>query len=130
MRSSAFTGTSPNIVPIPRNNRTTKTFPSIQGGAGTCSLDLTVLGGDGRPVHAATIKVHIAYGFGGLSKLDLEAGTNSDGKVKFAGLLLFFRPHFVVRSVGLMTRTTNPTTSSKWIRLPPIWQTEAKENPQ
>jgi hypothetical protein len=25
-------------------------------------------------------------GFGGMRKLDLEAGTNSDGKVKFAGL--------------------------------------------
>jgi hypothetical protein len=31
--------------------------------------------------------VHIAYGFGGIRRLDLEAGTNSDGKVKFTGLL-------------------------------------------
>jgi hypothetical protein len=60
--------------------------PVIQGGAGPCSLELTVLGGDGKPVYAATVKVHIAYGFGGMRKLDLEAGTNSDGKVKFAGL--------------------------------------------
>jgi hypothetical protein len=41
---------------------------------------------DGKPVYAATIKVHIKYGFGGMRRLDLEAGTNSDGKVKFAGL--------------------------------------------
>jgi len=41
---------------------------------------------DGKPVYAATVKVHIAYGFGGMRRLDLEAGTNSDGKVKFAGL--------------------------------------------
>ena len=60
--------------------------PVMQGGAGPCSLELTVLGGDGKPVYAATVKVHIAYGFGGMRKLDLEAGTNSDGKVKFAGL--------------------------------------------
>ena len=60
--------------------------PVIQGGAGPCSLELTVIGADGKPVYAATVKVHIAYGFGGMRRLDLEAGTNSDGKVKFAGL--------------------------------------------
>jgi hypothetical protein len=60
--------------------------PVIQGGAGPCSLELTVLGADGKPVYAATVKVHIKYGFGGMRRLDLEAGTNSDGKVKFAGL--------------------------------------------
>jgi len=60
--------------------------PVIQGGAGPCSLKLTVRGADGKPVYAATVKVHIKYGFGGMRKLDLEAGTNSDGKVTFAGL--------------------------------------------
>ena len=61
-------------------------IPVIQGGAGPCSLELAVRGADGKPIYAATVKVHIAYGFGGMRKLDLEAGTNSDGKVKFAGL--------------------------------------------
>jgi hypothetical protein len=60
--------------------------PVIDGGAGPCSLDLTVLGPDGKPVYAATVKVHIAYGFGGFHKLDLQAGTNQDGKVRFTGL--------------------------------------------
>src|ERR1700724_1487967 len=60
--------------------------PVIQGGAGPCSLELSVMGADGKPVYAATVKVHIKYGFGGMRRLDLEAGTNSDGKVKFAGL--------------------------------------------
>ncbi len=60
--------------------------PVIQGGAGPCSLELTVRGADGKPVYAATVKVHVKYGFGGMRRLDLEAGTNSDGKVKFAGL--------------------------------------------
>lgn len=36
--------------------------------------------------HMLTVKVHIKYGFGGMRRLDLEAGTNSDGKMKFAGL--------------------------------------------
>ena len=58
----------------------------MDGGSGPCSLDLTVLGSDGKPVYAATVKVHIAYGFGGFHKLDLQAGTNQDGKVRFTGL--------------------------------------------
>jgi hypothetical protein len=58
----------------------------MQGGVGPCSLELTVRGADGKPVYAATVKVHIKYGFGGIRRLDLEAGTNSDGKVKLAGL--------------------------------------------
>lgn len=59
--------------------------PVIDGAAGSCSLDLTVTT-DSKPVYAATVKVHIAYGFGGMRKLDLEASTNVDGKVKFAGI--------------------------------------------
>ena len=66
--------------------------PVIQGGAGPCSIELTVMGANGKPVYAATVKVHIAYGFGGMRRLDLEAGTNSDGKVKFTDL-----PRRVVR---------------------------------
>ena len=58
----------------------------MDGAAGPCSLDLTVTDTAAKPVYAAIIKVHIAYGFAGIRRLDLEAGTNSDGKVKFTGL--------------------------------------------
>ena len=58
----------------------------MDGGAGPCSLELNVTGADVKPAYAATVKVHIEYGFGGFHKLDLEAGTNSDGKVKFTGI--------------------------------------------
>ena len=58
----------------------------VDGGLGPCSMDLVVLGPDAKPVYGASVKVHIAYGFGGFHKLDLEGGTNSDGKVKFTGL--------------------------------------------
>jgi hypothetical protein len=60
--------------------------PVMDGGAGPCSLELTVTNSEAKPVYAAIIKVHIAYGFAGIRRLDLEAGTNSDGKVKFTGL--------------------------------------------
>ena len=63
-----------------------KKLPAMDGGAGPCSLLLTVTDQNGKPVYAADIKVHIAYGFGGIRKLDLDAGTNADGKVKFIGL--------------------------------------------
>jgi 5-hydroxyisourate hydrolase-like protein (transthyretin family) len=49
-------------------------------------VEFIVTTADGKPAAAAKVKVHIAYGFGGFHKLDLEAGTNSDGRVKFTGL--------------------------------------------
>ena len=60
--------------------------PAIDAGLGSCALELTVTTKDGKPAGAANVRVHIAYGFGGFHKLDLEAGTNSDGRVKFTGL--------------------------------------------
>lgn len=60
--------------------------PVMDGGAGPCSLELTVLGADNKPVYDATVKVHIAYGFAGARRLDLQAGTNVDGKLKFTGI--------------------------------------------
>jgi hypothetical protein len=88
--------------------------PAIDGGAGPCSVEFTVTTADGKPAGAATVKVHIAYGFGGFHRLDLQAGTNSDGKVKFTGL-----PSRVRRSLlefeaskdqGVGTATYDPAT--------------------
>jgi hypothetical protein len=59
---------------------------TIDAALGSCSLDVTVTTADGKPAAAASVTVHIAYGFGGFHKLDLEAGANLDGKVKFMGL--------------------------------------------
>lgn len=66
--------------------QTAQKVPVMDGGAGPCSCELTVLMPDGKPASAADVKVHIAYGFGGFRRLDLEAGANSDGKVRFTGL--------------------------------------------
>jgi hypothetical protein len=63
-----------------------KSSPVIDGGIGPCSADFTVTDAAGAPVYAANIKVHIAYGFMSARKLDLEVGTNSDGKARFTGL--------------------------------------------
>jgi len=63
-----------------------KAVPTIDGGIGPCSADFTINDASGAPVYAAKVKVHIAYGFINVRKLDLELGTNSDGKARFTGL--------------------------------------------
>lgn len=74
--AAAQSGSTPPSQPV----------PAIDGGLGRCSLELSITTQDGKPAAAAKVKVHIAYGFGGFHKLDLEAGANVDGKVKFTGL--------------------------------------------
>jgi hypothetical protein len=74
-----------------------KTVSIVDGGAGPCSADFTVNDANGAPVYNAKIRVHIAYRFMSLHKLDLEVGTNVAGKARFTGLPdktkqgLFFR---------------------------------------
>src|SRR5579864_1831294 len=63
-----------------------KDVPIIDGGIGPCSADFTITDEASAPVYAAKIKVHIAYGFMYARKLDLEVGTNVDGKARFTGL--------------------------------------------
>jgi len=74
---------SPKPTPTPQPS---EELPVIDGGVGPCSVEFTVTDATGKPVYAANVKVHIAYGFAGIRKLDLEAGTNVHGKVKFKGL--------------------------------------------
>ncbi|MFY9743034.1 MAG: hypothetical protein WA252_11970 [Candidatus Sulfotelmatobacter sp.] len=58
--------------------------PVIDGGIGSCTADFTITDNTGAPVYDATIKVHISYGV--FHKLDLQVGTNSNGKARFTGL--------------------------------------------
>jgi hypothetical protein len=74
-----------------------KTVPVIDAGLGPCSADFTITDATTAPVYDAKVRVHIAYGFMNLHKLDLEVGTNAAGKARFTGLPdrtkqgLFFR---------------------------------------
>jgi opacity protein-like surface antigen len=63
-----------------------KAVPVMDGGIGPCSADIAITDANGAPVYAAKVKVHIAYGWMNTHKLDLEAGTNIDGKLRFTGL--------------------------------------------
>jgi hypothetical protein len=60
--------------------------PVMDGEAGPCSVGFNVTDAKGAPVYDARIRVHIAYGFAGVRRLDLEAATNVDGKTQFKGL--------------------------------------------
>src|SRR5579864_2481845 len=61
-------------------------IPAVDAGVGQCTADLTITDAENKPIYAAKVKVHIAYGFAGARKLDLEVGTNVDGKARFTGL--------------------------------------------
>lgn len=63
-----------------------KSVPAIDGGLGPCTADFTVTDSSSAPVYDAKIRVHIAYGFMNVRKLDLEIGTNADGQARFNGL--------------------------------------------
>ena len=61
-------------------------IPSVDAGIGSCTAEFTITDSDHKPVYAAKVKVHITYGFGSFHKLDLEVGTNADGKARLTGL--------------------------------------------
>ena len=74
-----------------------KSIPYIDGAIGTCTADFTITDDARAPIYDANIQVHISYGIFGAHKLDLQVGTNADGKARFTGLPskskdgLFFR---------------------------------------
>lgn len=61
-------------------------IPTVDGGAGPCSVEFTVTDSNGALVSNAQISVHIEYGFLGSHKLDLQVATDSHGKARFVGL--------------------------------------------
>jgi len=61
-------------------------IPAVDAGIGPCTADFTITDTDNKPLYAAKVKVHIAYGFASARKLDLEVSTNIDGKARFTGL--------------------------------------------
>jgi hypothetical protein len=60
--------------------------PVVDGGIGPCRADFTVKDEAGKPIYNATIKVTLRYGIFNKRKMDLEIGTNSDGKARIIGL--------------------------------------------
>lgn len=61
-------------------------IPEVSANLGSCKADFAVKDGAGKPLYDAKINVVIRYGFFSLRKLELEVGTNSDGKARVTGL--------------------------------------------
>jgi hypothetical protein len=62
------------------------TVAVVDAGLGPCAADFTITDAANQPIYAANIRVRITYGFMNLHKLDLQVGTNADGKARFVGL--------------------------------------------
>ena len=62
------------------------TIPQVDAAIGPCFAEFTVTDNAGKPVYNTKVRVHINYGFLNLHKLDLEVGTNTNGKARFQGL--------------------------------------------
>jgi hypothetical protein len=63
-----------------------QTIATVDAGLGPCTADFTITDPAGQPIYAANIRVRITYGFMNFHKLDLQAGTNAEGKARFIGL--------------------------------------------
>ncbi len=61
-------------------------IPATDAQSGPCSIELTVTDADAKPVYAARIDYHAAYGFMGTHKLDMAVYTNAQGKARFTGI--------------------------------------------
>ena len=64
----------------------TNEVPVIDAAMGSCTADITVMDSGHHPIYKANISTRIRSGFAGVKKLDLEVGTNVDGKARFTGL--------------------------------------------
>jgi hypothetical protein len=58
----------------------------ISADLGSCSALIAVTGVDAKPVYGAKVTTRVHYGLMGVKKLDLEAYTGVDGKVKITNL--------------------------------------------
>jgi hypothetical protein len=58
----------------------------ISADLGPCSALITVTGVDSKPIYGAKITARVQHGIMGVKKLDLEAYTGPDGKLKITHL--------------------------------------------
>ena len=64
----------------------------ISAKLGPCSADFTVTDAQNMPVYAAMVHVRVRYGAFGVKRMDLEVGTNSEGKARVDTLPAKARP--------------------------------------
>jgi DNA-binding beta-propeller fold protein YncE len=79
-------------TPASQESRGASDLAMISARLGPCYADFTVTDPAGAPVYAATVHVRIRYGLMNLKRMDLEVGTNSEGKARVEGLPEKARP--------------------------------------
>ena len=77
---------APQAAPQPSSETQKPDLAIISARLGPCAADFTVTDADGKPVYAAIVHVRIRYGFMNVKRMDLEVGTNSEGKARVEGL--------------------------------------------
>ncbi|HLH07738.1 MAG TPA: hypothetical protein VKW78_10915 [Terriglobales bacterium] len=60
--------------------------PVIDAGLGPCTADVQVMDSGHHPIYKADVSTTIRYGFAGVKRLDLDVGTNVEGKARFIGI--------------------------------------------
>ena len=65
---------------------TPQEVPNLNAKLGGCSAEFTVKGADGMPVYGALVHVRVRYGTLGIKRMDLEVGTNGEGRARVSGL--------------------------------------------
>jgi hypothetical protein len=61
-------------------------IPALDAHLGACSADFTIKDAEGKPLYLALVHVKVRYGTLNLKRMDLEVGTNSEGKARIKGL--------------------------------------------
>jgi len=60
--------------------------PSVDAGRGPCTVDFHVRDSNKKPIFNATVYVRYKYGLFGLRRMELQVGTNADGRARVTGL--------------------------------------------
>ena len=85
----AQAATPPAAPPQPQAaapQATTPELPVLDARLGGCTADFTVKNPAGAPVYTAVIHVQVRYGPLSVKRMDLEVGTNSEGRARVEGL--------------------------------------------
>jgi len=90
--------------------------PVVDAHLGSCSADFTVRDGENKAIYGAKITVLVRYGMMGFRKMELQVGTNSEGKARVDGLPERARqPLEFAVSHGGLSKTVKADTAAKCI---------------
>ncbi len=83
-------------------------IPQVSADVGPCTAEFTVTDAAQKPLYDAKIKTIVRHGFMSKRKVELEIGTDADGKARFTGL-----PHEVKKPIEFAVRYKDITKTVK-----------------